>query len=239
MVKKTLTCSQGLTASRDPCPGFRSCFGGTQWSFKSCQTGQRCDGSKRVSLSASDEYLDCKIASGTGCMETTTGSARACCVSPACPATACLGTLAAYCEPVGPFPGSAWVWTEVDCALDGLVCVNGPKGPSCEAPGPACDAASESCQGSVKSYCQIKQAEVDCGKNPFRSACGAPGKGLVCSFEGSECNPEGFVDACDQGRLAVCVNGYKKMFDCRSAGFDTCLPAVPVAGFHARCGYFV
>ena len=237
MLKRTLTCSRALADNKDPCSSFRTCFGGTLWSFKSCQTGQRCDGSKRVSLSTSDEYLDCKTAAGVGCMEPTTESARACCVSPACPAEKCEGTVATYCEAIGPFPGSGWVVTEVDCGVDGLMCVDGGGGPGCDAPGPACDGPLESCHGSVASYCQTKQAQVDCRTNPFRSAC-ATGTGFPCVFEGSECNPEGFVDVCDQGKLTVCVNGYKKAFDCRSAGFETCLPNVLVAGFHARCGYF-
>jgi hypothetical protein len=108
----------------------------------------------------------------------------------------------------------------LDCPERGMQCRD-PQVDGCEGSGRSCPLVQPSCKKTVRSECKQGYLwEVDCATAPGKKTCDQ--SLLACRGTGTECDQDGFFDACEGDTLVVCIDGYKRRYDCKAMGFLGC-----------------
>lgn len=213
--------------SASSCAEYFACFGGNWVGVSRCREGAGCKDNKLSEYASGSPTFDCTVLGAT-CFELYSGAIRSCCNQKLCTdslnSVNCNGTKGSYCHGWGAY-------FEFDCADSGRVCSEDPTA-LCMGTGAACAPEQPvTCSGDVASYCSGgKLASVDCGKNPFRSACGSNAY-EPCVPRGSDCSTD-YQGGCEGSALSYCFDGKIERIDCTSVGFSTC--DVDLNG-NARC----
>lgn len=113
-----------------------------------------------------------------------------------------------------------------DCGALQLQCRDPGIG-LCEGTGRSCSSATTTpkCDGNKVVDCvQNYLSEIDCSKEPGKKRCDANSSPIKCVGAGSECdtNYQTTFDECQGDSLVVCIDGFKRTFDCKKMGFLGC-----------------
>ncbi len=222
VAKRLIDCASSAT-----CADYFSCFGGDWLGLSRCREGANCKDNKLTQYDVGSPQFDCSVLGAT-CFELYSGAIRSCCNAKLCTdslnTVTCNSTSGTYCHGWGAY-------FEFECGPN-TVCNTDPSA-LCIGTGAPCSLQDPvTCSGDVASYCAGgKIATLDCGDNPFRSACGSKSY-EPCVPRGSQCHPQGFEGNCQGSELSFCFDGEIKTIDCTSLGFKSCGAGV-VGG--ARC----
>lgn len=217
-----------LALARSDCAAARRCLNGGMTPRVCDQFQQRgCFGSVLESCTDATGTMgrlgtarfDCS-SGGETCVPLPDGGAG--CGAGACAGAAprCRGNAVETCD--------HGVVHDLDCAVLGAACLDGPGGPRCRGLGASCSGSMLHpglplrCDGSVLVACYDGQeARFDC------AAIGADCYPTVltgsfgCAL-GNQCDATSFSSTCAGNRLTFCNHGKLATVDCAAAGFTTC-----------------
>jgi len=218
MVQRMLQCTSKPVPD---CATLEACYGGTWFDLSTgmCRVDGVCQGDRLTLSYDSAAYVDC-ASYGASCVNV--ASNYGCCKRSSCASTSatCITeTLGRGCE-------SGLVAFDFDCAASGRICSAG----ECVGPGPPCLPGQRTAciSKSVARYCSGgREAIYDCARMPGHQACavGANPGALPCKPEGSECTAS--WDSCQGDQLVTCVNGFRRLVDCKALGLTGCRVTSP------------